>query len=176
AEYKLISSHEYVVKKLLTDEVQVTLTKNPFYRKGFMDFTYNKEVFKLNPSIELEINNFTKKRIFPRKDKGTESIENGYKILVPYFSETIKWLKGQPHKIFSLTGGQDSRLTLAILKSLVNEIEFFTYLKQHKSLKRNKFAKRQYTNDEMIVDQMVDNLILNHEFFTSSESRTDDEY
>src|SRR5699024_8077882 len=176
AEHKLISSHEYVVKKLLTDEFQVTLTKNPFYRKGFMDFTYNNEVFKLNPSIELEINNFTKERIFPRKDKGMNSIENCYKILVPFFSETIKWLKGQPHKIFSLTGGQDSRLTLAILKSLVNEIEFFTYLKQNKSLKGNKFAKRQYTNDEMIVDQMVDNLNLNHEFFTIPELSTDDEY
>src|SRR5699024_3049364 len=176
AEYKLISSHEYVVKKLLTDEVQVTLTKNPFYRKGFMDFTYNKEVFKLNPSIELEINNFTKERIFPRKDKGMNSIENGYKMLVPYFSETIKWLKGQPHKIFSLTGGQDSRLTLAILKSLVNEIEFFTYLKQNKSLKRNKFAKRQYTNDEMIVNQMVDNLNLNHDFFTIPELMETDDY
>src|SRR5699024_10533582 len=176
AQHKLISINEYYVKKLFTDECQLTLTKNTFYRKVFMDFTYNNEVFKFNPSIELEINNFTKKRIFPRKDKGTNSIENGYKMLVPYFSETIKWLKGQPHKIFSLTGGQDSRLTLAILKSLVNEIEFFTYLKQNKSLKRNKFAKRQYTNDEMIVNQMVDNLNLNHDFFTIPELMETDDY
>lgn len=175
-EYKLISSHEYVIKKLLTDKFQVTLTQNLLYRKGFMDFTYNKEVFKLNPSIEIEINDFTRERIFPRRDKGVNTIENGYEILVPYFAETIKWLKNQPNKIFSLTGGQDSRLTLAILKSLINDMGFFTYLKQSQSLKRNKFAKRQYSNDEMIVDQMVDNLNLKHEFFTIPDLKADDEY
>src|SRR5699024_7471822 len=176
SEHRLISSHEYVIKKLLTDEYQSSLNKNPFYRKGFMDFTYNNEVFKLNPSIELEINDFTRKRIFPRRNKGISSIENGYEILVPYFSETIKWLEDQPNKLFSLTGGQDSRLTLAILKPLIHEMKFFTYLKPNQSLKRNKFAKRQYTNDEMIVDQMADNLNLNHEFFTIAELKTDDEY
>src|SRR5699024_11212983 len=175
-EYKLISSHEYVIKKLLTDEFQVTLTKNPFYRKGFMDFTYNKEVFKLNPSIEIEINDYTKERIFPRRDKGVNTIEEGYEILVPYFTETIKWLKNQPNKIFSLTGGQDSRLTLAILKPLIDEIDFFTYLKPKQSLKKNKFAKKQYSNDEMIVEQIVYNLNLKHEFFKIPTLKSTDEH
>src|SRR5699024_7286234 len=169
-------SNEYIIKKLLTEEYQVPLNKNLYYRKGFMDFTYNKEVFKLNPSIELEINDFRRERIFPRQDKGINTVENGYEILTPYFAETIKWLKNQRHKIFSLTGGQDSRLTLAILKSLINEMDFFTYLKQNQSLKRNKFAKRQYSNDEMIVEQMVDNLNLKHEFFTIPDLNTDDDY
>src|SRR5699024_5633896 len=176
SEHRLISSHEYIIKKLLTEEYQVPLNKNLYYRKGFMDFTYNKEVFKLNPSIELEINDFTRERIFPRQDKGVNTVENGYEILTPYFAETIKWLKNQPNKIFSLTGGQDSRLTLAILKSLINELSFFTYLKPNQSLKRNKFAKRQYSNDEMIVEQMVDNLNLKHEFFTIPDLNTDDKY
>lgn len=176
SEHRLISSHEYIIKKLLTEEYQVPLNKNLYYRKGFMDFTYNKEVFKLNPSIELEINDFRRERIFPRQDKGVNTVENGYEILTPYFAETIKWLKNQRHKIFSLTGGQDSRLTLAILKSLINEMDFFTYLKQNQSLKRNKFAKRQYSNDEMIVEQMVDNLNLKHEFFTIPDLNTDDDY
>src|SRR5699024_7729250 len=65
---------------------------------------------------------------------------------------------------------------LAILKSLINEMDFFTYLRQDRSLKRNKFAKRQYTNDEMIVEQMVDNLNLNHEFFTILDLDSTDEY
>jgi len=176
SEHRLISSHEYIIKKLLTEAYQVPLNKNLYYRKGFMDFTYNKEVFKLNPSIELEINDFRRERIFPRQDKGINTVENGYEILTPYFAETIKWLKNQRHKIFSLTGGQDSRLTLAILKSLINEMDFFTYLKQNQSLKRNKFAKRQYSNDEMIVEQMVDNLNLKHEFFTIPDLNTDDDY
>src|SRR5699024_6755656 len=176
SEHRLISSHEYIIKKLLTEAYQVPLNKNLYYRKGFMDFTYNKEVFKLNPSIELEINDFRRERIFPRQDKGINTVENGYEILTPYFAETIKWLKNQPNKLFSLTGGQDYRLPLTILNSLINELSFFTYLKANQSLKRNKFAKRQYSNDEMIVEQMVDNLNLKHEFFTIPDLNTDDKY
>src|SRR5699024_2719916 len=104
------------------------------------------------------------------------SIDKGYEILEPYFTENIKWLKNQSNKIFSLTGGQDSRLNLAIIKSLINELDFFTYLKPSQSLKKDKFAKRQYTNDEMIVNQMVDNLNLNHEFFTIPDLKATDEY
>src|SRR5699024_4515239 len=99
SEDRLISSHEYIIKKLLTEEYQVPINKNLYYRKGFMDFTYNKEVFKLNPSIELEINDFRRERIFPRQDKGINTVENGYEILTAYFAETMKWLKNQRHKI-----------------------------------------------------------------------------
>src|SRR5699024_4509827 len=172
----LVSSHEYIIKKLLIDEYEVTLNQNPYYRKGFLDFTAHKEIFKLNPSIELKFNDFSKKRVFPRRNKGINSIDKGYEILEPYFTENIKWLKNQSKKIFSLTGGQDSRLTLAILKPLIDDMDFFTYLKPRQSLKKNKFAKRQYSNDEMIVEQLVYNLNLEHEFFKIPTLKSNNEH
>ena len=163
--YEIIASHVYLIKDILINDYKIELSKNKFFRKGFLDHTYHNEIFKLNPSNDVSMNNFKISRIFPRRNKDEKTIDESLSILEPYFDEVINWLNNQPNKIFSLTGGADSRLSLALVKNLKKDIRFFTYLKSEDDLNKNPASKPIYKTDEFIVDSLVNNLDLKHDFF-----------
>src|SRR5699024_4571633 len=114
------------------------------------------------------------KRIFPRSERKEQSPEAALDEITQYIDQIVSWLKQHNNLKLSLTGGADSRLTLAILKPIVSSIEFFTYLKREDELATSKM-KESYSNDERIVGDMAYNLNLNHEFFTIPDTYKGDE-
>ncbi|SDL08920.1 hypothetical protein [Lacicoccus qingdaonensis] len=175
-QYEIIASHVYLIKDILVNNYGVKLTKNKFFRKGFLDYTYHNEIFKLNPSNDVSLNNFKISRIFPRRNKVEKTVDESFNILEPYFNEVNKWLYNQPNKIFSLTGGADSKLSLALVKNLKKDIKFFTYLRSEDDLNKNPASKSIYKTDEFIVNSMADNLDLKHEFFEIPSLNKNHEY
>ncbi|TVT28884.1 hypothetical protein FO441_00975 [Salinicoccus cyprini] len=159
--HKIVSSHEYIIKEALSQHYNEKIETSSYVRKNAMDWTDTEGIYKLNPSIELEYHAFKMKRIFPRTNKSIKPVADVVQTMQPYLEETIKWLSLQPNKKVSITGGVDSRISLAILKPLVYDMEFFTYIKQQKSIKSESMLNA-YQKDREITSNIAHNLNLKH--------------
>lgn len=168
----IIASHDTLINEVMNNKLrQIYLNPSEI---SFSDKTRFQDVHKLIPNMSLDINKRTIKRYYPLtnyEEKSKSEIKNE---LLFYFRETVKWLKSTDYKLLlSLTGGGDSRTSLAILKPIINGIEVFTYLKDTSN--SNEFVKKTYKNDEQIVASIVKNLNLNHKFFyISSNDQTNE--
>src|SRR5699024_7712216 len=160
----VISSHEYIIRNM-TARQEIKLELNTAYKRGFLDLTPYIGIYKLNCSNDISLTTYSKRRLFPRDLRTEKSLGKATSELFPYFDNMIEWIKRNPkNTVFSLTGGVDSRTSLAVLKPIIDNVKSFTYLRQKKDLK-NKAVKTIYTNDEKIVASMAENLNLNHNFF-----------
>src|SRR5699024_8252367 len=67
----------------------------------------------------------------------------------------------------SLTGGIDSKTSMALSKSLKSKIKYFTYMTDinNKSFNELNRFNQIYYQDKYIVDQLVYNFDLDHQFF-----------
>ncbi|WP_031547906.1 hypothetical protein [Salinicoccus luteus] len=171
---RCVSSHEYILRQLLKQTGE-KIEQTSLFRKGFMDLTNTEGIYKLSPSVEFEFDSFSSKRIFPRKERIEMKIDDILKEMNGYIEESRKWLLTRENLKFSLTGGVDSRVSLALLRPLVHRMKFFTYLKPDEELS-TKTLDRAYKNDEAIVRSMVYNLNLDHEFFYIRLNQADQEY
>lgn len=172
--HHLVASHEYIIKEILFKFYNEEVTDSSYVRKNAMDWTDTMGIYKLSPSVELEYHSFTMERIFPRDDRLTCSVEEAVNTMGPYLRETLKWLSSQSNKRFSLTGGVDSRVSLSVVKPLVNQMGFFTYLKKDEVI-RSESMQNSYYNDQKVVADIVYNLNLKHKtFFIPTHAETKD--
>src|SRR5699024_6228476 len=94
-----------------------------------------------------------------------ELIENLWKSQIDYYRNTSNEL------ILSLTGGNDSRISLAMAREHNQEIKFFTYsTRKGESENKGHYAKV-LSVDQYIVKQILSDLSLNHTFFFLNEKR-----
>lgn len=171
----VISSHEYIIIEIAREK-EISLKLNSAYRRGFLDLTTYNDIYKLSCSNELMLPGYRQRRLFPLDNRKEQPYEKAIESLIPCFDNMTEWLNKCPKNIvFSMTGGIDSRTSLAILKPIINNVKSFTYLRPKKDLK-NKAVKEIYTNDEKIVKSIVDNLNINHEFFYFERIKQDQEY
>lgn len=174
-EIDVVSSHEYIIKKIAANK-RIKLILEDAYKRGFLDLTAYEGIYKLSCNNELELPSYNQRRLFPLYKRKEQPYERAVNELIPYFDNTTDWIDNNPKKpVFSLTGGVDSRSSLAVLKPIINKVKSFTYLRPKKDLK-NKAVKTIYTNDERIVESMSDNLNLNHEFFYFQRKKEDEVY
>lgn len=171
----LVSSHEYMIKILNQRYFNLTIKTNKEYRKGFLDQTNFENIYKLSPNNELELSSLTTNRIFPLRAKGEASCEDIIIEMSKYIDEINSWLRKQNNKKFSITGGIDSRVSLALAKPIIEELDFFTYLKPLEHIKNTKRINI-YNKDENIVKEIVENLRIKHEFFVISKNVKDKDY
>lgn len=84
--------------------------------------------------------------------------ENITKLQLKYYTENYK-------NIFhSITGGYDSRVSIALSKDYFDHMKFFTYtISRNKIRKTNNFFTR-YEEDRAIVEQLISYLPINHSF------------
>src|SRR5699024_9209679 len=161
----LVSSHEYMIKTLDQRYFNLNIKVNKEYRKCFLDQTSFENVYKLSTNNELELGSLSTKRIFPLKNKGEATVDDIIIEMSRYIDEINRWLQNQSNKKFSLTGGIDSRVSLALAKPIVEEMDFFTYLRPLEHIV-NKNRYDTYSTDEKIVREIVENLRISHHFFT----------
>ena len=171
----LVSSHEYMIKTLDQRYFNLNIKVNKEYRKGFLDQTSFENVYKLSPNNELELGSLSTKRIFPLKNKGEATVDDIIIEMSRYIDEINRWLQNQSNKKFSLTGGIDSRVSLALAKPIVEEMDFFTYLRPLEHIV-NKNRYDTYSTDEKIVREIVENLRISHHFFTIYKNENDRNY
>lgn len=161
----IIGSHDTLINEVLDN--QLIQTYNKPEEISFSNKTRFENVEKLIPNMSLEINSGVLNRYYPLHEYPMKSKEEIKSELITYLNETVKWVKRSAFKpLLSLTGGGDSRMSLAILKPIVQELETFTYLKD--TSKASDYAQKTFANDEKIVHSIINNLNIEHNFFTIS--------
>lgn len=167
----IIGSHDSLINEVMGNKLE-QIYESP----DEISFSCNsrfKHVIKLIPNMTLEINTGNIERYYPLQEFSPKTKEEIKKELKYYFEQTVTWLKSSTYKpLLSLTGGGDSRMSLAILKPIVNELELFTYLRD--TTGESNFVRKTFANDEKIVNSIVNNLNLNHKFlYISNEEDID---
>lgn len=132
--------------------------------------------FKIKSAIPNFYINFYKKkqeRFFPRENnkytklnenKKFELIERFWKLQLDYY--TTKY----DNLLFSLTGGGDSRFSLALAKDYLDKMKFFTYSRTSGMDKSSQTAIG-LTMDYNIVTQMLEIMSIEHKFIYFVEDK-----
>lgn len=158
---KIISSHDVLIEEILKYNGR-TVNDVRDELLGSFDFTRYEGIFKFNPSLKLNLNEYTFERYYPAKEISRKSIDDILKELDLYFREMTKWLKRWDNDIIlTLTGGYDSRVSMALTNELSERIEYITYL--HPNLKRlSEAAQKIYEVDLFITEALEKNFRINH--------------
>lgn len=158
---KVISSHDILIQIILEYNGLATgLIQDELL--GSFDFTRYETIFKFNPSLKLNLSEYVFERYYPEKEIVRKDIGDILKELDVYFKEMIKWLKNWNNDIIlTLTGGYDSRVSMALTNELSHKIEYITYL--HPDLKRlSESAQKIYDVDLFITKALEKNFRINH--------------
>ncbi|WP_156823540.1 hypothetical protein [Salinicoccus albus] len=166
---EILGSHEILIKEILNDEYEMNLNERNFRMNGFLDFTTTDNIFKFNPNLYFSFRGNSFKRFYPDKNIEIKAFDEIFNNTIQYYETQVKWLDNHYEKIYqSLTGGFDSKLSLAVNKPLLDKTEYFTYMlhfdKNQAYEDMNKFRKIYY-KDKYIVERLVYNFNLNHRFF-----------
>lgn len=167
----IVGSHDSLINEVTGNQL-----KQIYFNPNEISFSYHTRfefVEKLIPNMTLEINTKKLERYYPDKNYPIKSRDQIKTELKFYLNETVKWINQSNYKpLLSLTGGGDSRTSLAILKPIIKGLETFTYLKD--TTNKSEYEKKTYDNDKKIVNSIVDNLNLTHDFFNISSAKTVD--
>lgn len=123
---------------------------------------YNNIVFLL-PNHFRNFDENKTERYFPRKELLEENINEVIDILVEETEKQMNLISKSNKMLFSITGGMDSRSSLALSKKYKDSIHFFTYYYMH-SLDSNFKGNKSLHLDRAIVKSIAENLSLNHKF------------
>src|SRR5699024_9118730 len=139
------------------------------------DRTTHSQIKSVIPNFSLDFFKKEVNRFFPRKSnqyigmqdsKKFELVEHLWKNQIKQYSEKYENL------ILSITGGNDSRVSLAMAKEYTKDIEFFTYSTQRGEVENlGKYAKA-LSIDQSIVRQILQDIPLNHKFLYFDETKT----
>lgn len=179
-EEKIFSSHEIIVKEIIKEEYDLELDTSEYGMKNFLDYTNTENVYKFNPNHYFTFKDKEFKRYFPRENYKIQNLETVINNTRCYYATQLNWLTENYKKIYvSLTGGFDSKLSLALIKPIVTQVEFFTYMYKYKNHTKydslNSFHKIYY-KDKVIVDNLVYNFNLKHKYFYFNDYEVPKEY
>lgn len=110
-------------------------------------------------------------RFFPRENNKYTGLteERKFELIERFWKKQLDfYFKTKDNMVMSLTGGGDSRFSLALMKEHINEVEFFTYATTS-GLDNSTYASRRLSKDDYIVKQIIQDLNLNHKFFYFDE-------
>ncbi|NBJ68811.1 hypothetical protein [Clostridium sp. 1xD42-85] len=127
------------------------------------NFTPYENVRFLLPNHRKNVNSTNFERYFPREDLTEKSIDEVGDMVISESQKQLKLLKEEYKLLFSLTGGLDSRTTLATMKNFVNSSIVFTYFYTH-SRDQNYKGNNSLYKDRDIVNEITENIPLNHRF------------
>lgn len=156
-----IASHDMLLAEILADN-GFTITRRPLEKTNDLDFTRYEEIWKYNPSLKLNMNDFVFERIFPGTGQVKVTVEEAFNQMKPYLDEMRRWLKAYEGDMFlTITAGIDSRTSASLVRDLKGRIQFLTYMTPGKVL-RNRMAKTIYKIDREVVNNMTENLGWKH--------------
>lgn len=156
-----LCSHDSLLEAILIN-FNYNFTRRSEYTHTELDYTRYYEIFKFNPSLYLDYNEFEFIRLYPREELVEKNVEMTFEELKPYLDQSINYLENCNKDIFlTVTGGIDSRVSAALTRDISNRVEFLTYLKPKKKL-TTQIAKIIYRNDEDITRDMKEYLGWNH--------------
>src|SRR5699024_7182238 len=165
---KILASHDSLLKDILNEfEIEVKSRTPGFHTE--LDFTRFHDIYKFNPSLYLNYNDFKFTRFYPRVDLITQSSDEVFQELKPFLDQSRLFLEGiNNDKFVTVTAGIDSRVSAALTRDFSNEMEYLTYTQARKKL-ATRMAKKIYKIDEKITTDMRNYLGWNHSIIKLSD-------
>lgn len=168
----VISSHVYLIRDQFNNEREKYIKELPNLTNGLLRTPF-KEIKSIIPNHMLNIRTKKLSRFYPRKENRYKNTpeERKFQMIDRILEEQLKFMfNNYDNVVTSLTGGGDSRFILAILKNYLSKTEFFTYAT--KSVPDNSsYEARILTLDLVIVQQLLENINLNHKFMFYKEDK-----
>lgn len=162
-----VGSHAKLVAEITNSkkstQVRLDWIKEPgtYHLPG--NFTPYENVFYLLPNHRRNIDSNFTERFFPRENLIEKDIDEVRDIVVSESHKQLGLLTQEYKLLFSLTGGLDSRTTLATMKNYVDLSTIFTYYYTH-SKDHNYKGNNSLYKDRDIVNKITENISLNHRF------------
>lgn len=165
---QIISSHDKLIGDIFGNKKIYSSTKT-------LDYSRYENVYKLVPSVKLTIAQ-GKARIFPNPESPQYTYEEILEKLKDNVNHLNVALDNVKNKLLvSITGGIDSKCTLAMTKPLTKKVKTFTYIKEIEAI-TNARAKNIYKTDKLIVERLVKNLNLDHELIEFKVDQAEDSF
>ena len=111
-----------------------------------------KNVYLHNPSYKFNLTTYKKNRIFPSLLEKDFEIKDIAKIITNRAKNVVKKISNQNSGLISLTAGYDSRTTLSFIMEFKDKFDFFTYLFDRESIKK----------DALVAEQLAKKYALNY--------------
>src|SRR5699024_8690747 len=173
----ILSSHA----NLLSDCFNLQERDIPDGYKNILLNTPYEEVGSTIPNYSLTLGTNDFHRFFPRENNKYTYLEEGQKfqLIERFWKKQLNiTFEESDNVILSLTGGGDSRTSLALIREHLDKVKLFTYAATDGMDKSNSSTKG-LSIDNDIVKQMVKDLKLKHRFFyfdQDDKTLTNDEY
>src|SRR5699024_1371338 len=161
----IISSHVYLIQDQFKHERNDYIFELPDLNNGLMNTPFE-NIKSMIPNHSFNFNTKEIKRFFPRENNKfiNYSEDEKFTLIERFWKEQLNfYFSKYENFIFSITGGGDSRFSLALLKEHLDKVQFFTYSRV-KGEDNSSYAGKILTLDYKIVSQMLDDINLNHKF------------
>lgn len=163
--YPVYSSHSAQLNILLKHFYDCEEIRLFHKTKGFLDLSKYENIFKFNSNLRFKLLSHQMKRIYPVNNYIKKDVIDVYSEVIKNMESSVEAILQLNSKILiSLTGGYDSRLSLALMKKHMNNVSFFTYIKNDNP-NDNSRSQKIYTIDKKVTKNIVNQLNLNHRFF-----------
>lgn len=164
-EKNIAASHVFLINDQMKHE-RVSFAKElPELINGLLNTPF-KNIKSIIPNYSLNLMDKSYTRFFPRENNKYTNIteEDKFILFERFWKKQLDYFLGkQGNFIFSITGGGDSRFSLALIKEHLDKVQFFTYSTKE-GIDYSTYAGRLLTLDYKIVKQMLDDINLNHKF------------
>lgn len=168
----VIASHIYLISDNFNCIEDYLSSVVPPLQNSFMSTKYE-NVRSLIPNFKLHIQSKEVKRFFPRNQNRylrlTEK-ERVDMVEVLWKKQLSFYINEYDNILLSLTGGNDSRVSLALVNEFKDKLLFFTYSPSASSYNPENKSHRILDKDRIIVEKILQDVKLNHKFIHYDES------
>lgn len=156
-----LASHDSLLNNVLK-KTKYNISSPSLGKNNSLDYTQYNEIYKYNPNLYLNYNEFKFIRFYPRREIENKASEQVFLEIKPYLDQISRYLMNVKNNVFlTITGGIDSRVSASLTRDFSNKIEYLTYTKQKEKLD-TPLKKLVYRNDESITSEMKRYLGWNH--------------
>lgn len=171
---ELFGSHEVIVREVVNSNKGTTLKTR--WTNGYMDYTGTQSIYKFNCNNYFSFKENSFNRYFPRYEIENQSVNEIVEKTIPLLRNQVEWLSRLDKTLYiSVTGGVDSKVSLAILKSIKSKLNLFTYLIDFE-MEKDGPRKEIYLRDKELVDRLVYNFDLNHDYYNFGDLNIPEEF
>jgi len=161
----ILSSHVFLINEQCTHERFQFGKELPEIKNALLETPFD-EIKSLIPNFYFDYNTKKQVRFFPRENNKYNDLaeEEKFQLIERFWKEQLRhFINKYNNVVFSLTGGGDSRFSLALSKEYLDKIQFFTYATTKDEDTSSKSAAG-LSMDYKIVEQILDVIRLNHRY------------
>lgn len=169
----VIASHCELAKELTNATVSSLIdtswlsTYSSYHLPGH--FTPYENIYFLTPNTLLKLPEKKVERFYPRKNIDIYTIQESVEEISPLIYGQLKKLSEKHTFLLSLSGGIDSRTSLAFTRDFRDKFMYFTYSKKSSTASKNSIKSLEI--DKQLVKDIVTNLGLRHKFITIDDHK-----